>query len=207
MLEKVKLILKESNNKEAFFRRIASFLPPTDPRHQMIQRAYECAEEAFSGEQRMTGGQYMEHVLGVGVIQAIYLRIKKHTVLTVGATHDLTEDHRKEWPISRIGFEFGDEVALLQDYATKPSREDYPSEEERLSVYHGRFPFAPRDFWLLKLPDRLHNLLTMWSFSPKKIAFKIEETKRYYLPYAEEHQILINELEEAIWELKKAKPS
>ncbi|OGZ22041.1 MAG: hypothetical protein A3D46_03200 [Candidatus Nealsonbacteria bacterium RIFCSPHIGHO2_02_FULL_43_13] len=207
MLEKVRALLNKGVTREIYFGYIAYFLPEMDPRYQMIQRAYDSTEKACSEEQRATGERYFDHVSAVGIIQVAYLMVKKHTVLTAGITHDLTEDHRKDWPISRIRLEFGEEVALLQDYASKLPKENFSSEAERLKAYHGRFPFAPRDFWLFKLPDRLHNLLTMWNFSPEKIAFKIAETERYYLPYAEEHCILIHELKEVIEELKKSKPS
>lgn len=206
MLEKVKLILKASENRETFFRRIASFLPPMDPRYQMIEKAYSYAKDAFRNKKRSTGERYFEHLRAVDLILLDYLRVRNYILLTSGLFHDTPEDI-SSWPISRVRLEFGDEVALLLDYLSKPSKKDYPSNEERLKVYHDRFKNAPREFFLVKLPDRLHNLLSMWSLSPEKIALKIEETERYYLPYAEEHQILIHELEEAIKELKGQKPS
>lgn len=206
MLEKVRLILKESEDRESFFRRIASFLPPMDPRYQTIEKAYNSTKDAFRDKKRSTGERYFEHLRAVGLIQLDYLRLRDYVLLTSGLIHDITEDI-PSWPISRVRLEFGEKVALLQDYLSKPSKEEYPSNEERLKVYHDRFENAPREFFLVKLPDRLHNLLTMWNLSPKKIAFKIEETKRHYLPYAEEHCILIHELEEAIKELESQKPS
>lgn len=205
MLEKVKLILKESENREAFFRRIASFLPPMDPRYRMIEKAYNYAKDAFRDQPpRETGERYFEHLRAVVLIQFDYLRLRNHILLSAGLLHDMTEDI-PSWPIERVRLEFGDEVALLQDYLSKPSKQEYPSDEERLAVYHRRFENAPREFFLVKLPDRLHNLLSMWSLSPEKRAFKIEETKRHYLPYAEKHIILIHELEEAIKELEEKK--
>lgn len=206
MLEKVKLILKESENKETFFRRVASFLPPMDPRYQTIEKAYNYAKDAFREQKRSTGERYFEHLRAVGLIQLDYLRLRDYILLTSGLLHDMTEDI-PSWPISRVRLEFGEKVALLQDYLSKPSKEEYPSNEERLRVYHDRFENAPREFFLVKLPDRLHNLLSMWSLSPEKIAFKIEETKKYYLPYAEKHIILFHELKEAIEELENQKPS
>ncbi len=206
MLEKVRILLEEAGDRSKFFRRVASFLPPMDPRYRAIEKAYDFAEDAFRDQQRESGERYFGHLRSVDLILIDYLRIRNYILLIAGMIHDIIEDI-PSWTIERVRAEFGDEVALLLNYLSKPSKEDYPSEEERLSVYHGRFPFAPRDFWLVKLPDRLHNLLTMWSLSPEKIAFKVEETERYYLPYAEEHQILIHELEEAIKELKKTKPS
>lgn len=206
MLEKVKLILKESENKETFLRRIDSFLPPMDPRHQLILDAYNDAKDAFREIKRKTGERYFEHLRAVFLIQFDYLRIKNVHKLIAGFMHDMPEDI-PSWPIARVRIKYGDEVALLVDYATKPSKKDYPDDEERLRVYHNRFESAPRALWEIKLPDRLHNLLCMWNMSSEEITVKIEETKRYYLPYAEKHIILIHELEEAIQELEKKQKS
>jgi len=196
MLEKVRALLKQAENRETFFRRIASFLPPSDPRYIMIEKAYNVAKDAFRDEEREDGGRYFEHLRATALILIDYLRVRNHILIIVALLHDIVED-KPSWPIERIKREFGEEVALLLDYCTKPSKSDYP-EEERLRVYHNRFEYAPRDFFLVKLSDRLHNILTIWNCSPEKIARKIEETKRCYLPYAEKNVLLIHELEEAI---------
>ena len=71
MLEKVRFILKESENRETFFRRIDSFLPPMDPRHQAILDAYDDAKDAFWEIKRKTGERYFEHLRAVFLIQGI----------------------------------------------------------------------------------------------------------------------------------------
>jgi hypothetical protein len=45
----------------------------------------------------------------------------------------------------------------------------------------------------------------LWGCDEEKRLRKIEETKQYYLPFAEEHLILLYEIEEAIEELEKEK--
>jgi GTP pyrophosphokinase len=203
MLEKVRALLEGAENRETFFRRIASFLPPKDPRYQMILMAYDDAKFAFKDLKRADGKRYFEHLRAVDIILFDYLRVRDPVKLTAGLLHDINEEFFESWTIERIKLRFGDEVALLVDYLSKPSPKDYPSKEERLKVYHDRFASAPRDFFIVKLADRLHNLLTTWDLEPEKIARKIEETKRHYLPYAEKHIILIHELEEAIKEAIK----
>ncbi len=206
MLEKVKPLLKEAENRKTFFRRISFFLPPMDPRYRAIEKAYDYAEDAFRDRQRESGDRYFEHLRAVALILIDYLRIKNHVLIIAALLHDIVEDI-PSWTIERIRVEFGDEVALLIDYLSKPPKEDFVSPKERVEVYRRRFQNAPREFFLIKLPDRLHNLLTMWDFAPERKAQKIEETKRYYLPDAEKHLILLHELEEAIEELEKTKPS
>lgn len=202
MLEKVKLLIQQAETRESFFRRIASFLAPMDPRYKAIKKAYDDAEEAFSDKKRESGDRYFEHLRAVAIIVLDYLRVKDYVIIIAVLLHDIVEDI-PSWTIEKVRAEFGDKVALLLDYSSKPSAKDYPSREERLRVYHKRFENAPRDFFLIKLPDRLHNLLTMWPFSPERRAEKIEETKRHYLPFAEKHIILIHELEAAIAELEQ----
>jgi (p)ppGpp synthase/HD superfamily hydrolase len=63
---------------------------------------------------------------------------------------------------------------------------------------------AGSEFFLIKLPDRLHNLVTLWDCAESKRERKITETELFYLPFAEQHGILIHELEESIRELREA---
>ena len=99
---------------------------------------------------------------------------------------------------------YDDEIALLVQYMTKPK--EYPKEESE-RIYHERFAQAPRDFFLIKLPDRLDNVLTLNACPLEKRQRKIEETKRFYLPYAEKNQLLIHELEEALAEVDLNDPN
>ncbi|MEK7503617.1 MAG: HD domain-containing protein [Patescibacteria group bacterium] len=204
MLEKVKALLKGAENRETFFRRIASFLPPMDPRYKLIERAYDAAKDAFHDKKRESGERYFEHLRAVAIILIDYLRKRDHILIIAALLHDIVEDN-PSWTIERVRLEFGDDAALLVDYLSKPSKKDYPSEEERLKVYRDRFPNAPRGFFFIKLSDNLHNNLTIWQCSPEKIARKTEETKRYYLPFAEKECILLHELEAAVQELKSLK--
>lgn len=202
MLEKVRVLLKEAENRETFYRRIDSFLPPMDPRHQMISDAYDDAKDAFREIKRKTGERYFEHLRAVFLIQFDYLRIRDPDVLAAGLLHDIVEDI-PSWPIQRVRIKYNDRVALFVDYSSKPSKKDYPDEGERLRVYRKRLEYAPRELWEIKTPDRLHNLLCMWSLSSEEIAAKVDETKKYYLPFAQKHIILIHELEEIITELEQ----
>ncbi|MBI4101398.1 MAG: HD domain-containing protein [Candidatus Nealsonbacteria bacterium] len=204
MLEKVRPLLKGAEDRKSFFGRIASFLPPTDPRYRSIEKAYDSAKDAFRDIERDNGGRYFEHLRAVALILIDYLRVKNHTLIMAALLHDIVEDI-PSWTVERVRAEFGDEVALLVDYLSKPTKKEFSSDKERLAVYRNRFQNAPREFFLIKLADRLHNLLTMWDLPSKKVAFKIEETKRYYLPFAEKHLILLYELEEAIEDLQKPK--
>lgn len=186
-----------SENRESFFKRIARLFPTLSQQYQAILRAYDAAEEAFKDDVREEGVQYFEHLRGVALI-LLYLRVSDHELIIAALLHDILEDHPELWPLERIRREFGEQVALLVEYLTKPSESEYATKEERDHVYHCRFCIAPREFFLIKLADRLHNILTLAACSPEKRRRKIEETWRYYMPFAEEHFILYYELEEAL---------
>ncbi len=201
MLEKI-TFLKAAENRESFFYRIALIFPKHDPRYQMIDRAYNTAKDAFRGIYREDGERYFEHLRAVALILIDYLRVRDHNLIVAALLHDIVEDINT-WSIERVGLEFGGEAALLVEWLTKPKESVGFSKKESDLVYHKRFALAPREFFLIKLPDRLHNLITLWACSTEKMLRKIEETKRYYLPYAEKHLILLHEIEEAIENLEK----
>ncbi|MBI5401002.1 MAG: HD domain-containing protein [Candidatus Yonathbacteria bacterium] len=196
-LDKLLPMLTPAENKESFFRRIAIFYPTLDPRYKAIQRAYKEAKEAFREDEREDGIRYFEHLRAVALILQ-YLRVGDYRRIIAALLHDIVEDHPDMWPIERVEEEFGHEVALLVEYCTKPSLEICVTKEEQDRIYHTRFREAPRDFFLIKLSDRLHNVLTLDTCSLEKRQRKIAETKEHYMPYAEEHFILFYELEEAL---------
>ncbi len=206
MLAKMEF-LKAAENRETFFKRISYFFPKLDYRYKAIEKAYNSAKDAFRGTFRDDGEtRYFEHIRAVTLIIIDYVRVKDYEVIVAALLHDIVEDV-PSWTIDRVRAEFGDRVALLVDYMTKQPKEAYSSKEERDLAYHSRFCFAPREFFLIKLPDRLHNMLTLWNCTDEKKKRKIEETKRYYLPYAEEHFILYHELLEAIEALERKETS
>ncbi len=189
--------LTAAENRESFFKRISYFFPALDPRYKEIERAYNTVKDAFRGKYRDDGKtRYFEHIRAVVLILIDYLRVKNHHVIIAGLLHDIVED-TPSWTIDRVRLEFGEEVALLVEYMTKPEKTT-ASKKERDAIYHFRFRSAPREFFLIKLADRLHNVLTLWNCTLEKRRRKIEETRMHYLPYAEEHMILYHELEQAL---------
>lgn len=189
--------LKGAENRESFFRRIALFFPKSDYRYLAIERAYNYAKDAFRDVEREGGGRYFEHIRAVALILIDYLRVKDYRLIIAALLHDIVEDC-PEWTIERVRNEFGDYVAYLVDYLSKPDKADYPTKEARDHAYHERFENAPREFFLIKLADRLHNIITLASCPKEKRLRKLDETVNFYMSYAEEHFILYHELLEAM---------
>lgn len=200
MLKKVREVIAGARSREEFFRLIATIYPSLDYRYKLIEKAYNDAKDAFRPVEREDGERYFEHLRAVALILILYLRVRDYRLIVASLLHDIVEDI-PSWTIERVRLEYGEEIALLVQWMTKPKKL-FPDKAECERVYHDRFAEAPREFFLLKLADRLHNLLTLGACSPEKRQRKIEETKLYYLPYAEKHCILIHESEAAIEEIR-----
>lgn len=189
--------LVAAEDRKSFFRRIALHYPTLDWRYKLIEQAYNDAKDAFRGKLRDDKQtRYFEHIRAVALIVLEYLRISDHEIIIAALLHDIVEDV-PAWTIERVRLKYGDRVAMLVEYLTKPHRE-YPNKIERERVYHTRFEAAPREFFFIKLADRLHNMLTLYSCPEEKRRRKIEETRRYYLPHAWKHLILAHEIEWAL---------
>ena len=151
---------------------------------------------------REGGDRYFEHARMVTIIVMDYLFVTDADIIIAALLHDHNED-LPHWPINRIRAEFGDRVALLVQYLSKPSKKKVPNKVARADMYHRSFGVAPRDFFLIKLADRIHNLLTLWDCTLDKRIRKVEETREYYLPWAQKHAILAHEILAALEELEK----
>jgi (p)ppGpp synthase/HD superfamily hydrolase len=202
MLRKIRSILESAKDRQSFFKIIASIYPTLDWRYKLIEKAYNDAKDAFRGKTRESGERYFEHLRAGALILVVYLRVRDYRLIVPELLHDIVED-TPSWTIDRVREEYGAEIALYLEWITMPEH-IFSSKEECLRVYHSRFSEAPREFFLIKLPERLHNMLTLWPCSREKRRRKIEETERYYLPHAEKHLILLHELEAAIEELEDA---
>jgi len=216
MLKKIKRILAANENRETFFKRIERYHSKYSRRRKLfdgskynenefefIERAYNDAKEYFRNIYRQSGERYFEHLRSVAIILIDYLYIFERTDLKIPAyeiivaalLHDIVEDC-PEWNLERVRREYGPNVAWLLDYVSKRPKADFGgSTEAQLEFYHNRFITAPKEFFLIKLADRLHNQLTIWSCDTEKIRRKMLETLKYYIPWARKLGILAHELE------------
>ncbi len=206
-LHKIQKILSHAENDKTFFARVQKYHSTFSPEYRMIERAYDNALYAFSEMYRDAGQPYFTHVRAVAIILMDYLHIYERTDLTIpphelviaALLHDNPEDRPDMWPLSRVARDYNDRVALLLDYVSKRPRSDFGNDEEKqLAFYHRRFMTAPLEFFLIKLADRLHNQLTLWTCDEQKIRRKVQETQEIYLPWARKKGILVHELEATI---------
>ncbi len=198
MLQKIVALLKSGQSKKAFFRHVTKIHPTTTTQYALIEEAYKDVEEAFKGDFRDSGEPYFEHPRGVALIVIIWLKVKDHNLIIAALLHDICEDHPELWTVDRVRKKYGKYVASLVKWLSEPPIETCGSKIEVERIYHGRSNCAPRGFFILKLPDRLYNLITLWGCTEEKRLKKIIETRLHYLPWAKKYKILHREMEEAL---------
>ncbi len=204
-LEKVRSVLKSHTDKRSFFKIVGTFYPPDSWQYKLIERAYDTAEREFADVLRDGGERYFEHLRCVTLIIVVYLRIRNPHVICSALLHDIIEDI-KGWDYDRLRAEFGPEIAEIVFWVTKPPVETFGgSKSARNRRYRENLYHAKRESIVIKLADRLHNLLTSWETTAEKRERKTLETVDFFLVLAERETILIHELEEALDELRNGK--
>jgi len=186
-------------NHETFMARVAATMFGTlDPKYIRIEKAYNLAKDAFRGMYREDNEtRYFEHLRAVALILIVHLRVRDPNVIVAAILHDILENC-PGWTPTRLVNEVGYESAFLVESASKAPKREGVSKQQRDHEYDMRLQLADRRVILIKLADRWHNMLTLWVCGKEKILFKIEETRRVYLPLAEKEILLIHELEAAV---------
>ena len=115
----------EDLNFASLKKQILSYNPSGDL--NLIQKAYDFANKAHSGQHRVSGELFIFHPLGVAIILAD-LELD-FTTIAAGLLHDVVED--TDYTISDIEKEFGSEIALLVDGVTKLGKLEFKTKEEQ----------------------------------------------------------------------------
>ena len=181
---------------ESLLQQMPETLSPND--RELIERAYELAEVAHSGQKRASGEPYIQHSLTVAQILAD-LRLDSATI-AAGLLHDVVEDSIVT--VEDLRQDFGDEVTSLVDGVTKLSQIDRLSQmthrglqDEEAESLRKMFLAMADDVRvvLIKLADRLHNMRTLGALSGERQRRIAEETLEIFAPLA-------NRL--GIWQMK-----
>ncbi|RDU70640.1 bifunctional (p)ppGpp synthetase/guanosine-3',5'-bis(diphosphate) 3'-pyrophosphohydrolase [Helicobacter aurati] len=193
--------LSEINSVDAALSQLHSLKPPTPK----ILQAIEDAQKFHIGQLRRSGIPYVVHPICVACIVAYYGG--DESMICAALLHDVVEDTLCE--IDYIYTKYGDSVGKLVDALTKIveiRNEELPSatSNEKLAAQALSFRkilLASVDdarALVVKISDRMHNMLTLDALSTKKQMRIAEETLVVYAPIAHRLGIssLKNELED-----------
>jgi GTP pyrophosphokinase len=148
-----------------------------------LRGVVDFAELAHRGQVRRSGKPYISHPLGVAHMLA-ELKFDQ-TSVAVGLLHDVLEDTgatKKD-----LASRFGSEIADLVDGVSKIGRHEYVhSDEVQAESFRKLILASARDLRVIvvKLVDRLHNMLTLGHLETEKRKRISRETLEIYAPLA-----------------------
>ncbi len=148
---------------------------------QLLQRAFDVADEKHAHQFRKSGDPYITHPLAVANILA---ELGMDTTTLVAALlHDTVED--TGYSLDELTNDFGAEVAHLVDGVTKLDKVNLGAAAEAETIRKMIIAMArdPRVL-VIKVADRLHNMRTMRFLPPEKQAKKARETLEVIAPLA-----------------------
>ena len=156
---------------------------------EMIQKAYELANNAHNGVCRRSGEPYICHPLAVARL-VLDLGMDSESI-AAALLHDVVED--TPTTLDDLKAAFGEEVALLVDGVTKLTKIQFSNIEELQAENLRKMLLAmSRDVrvMIIKLYDRLHNMRTGDAWPEQKRRDKARETMEVYAPIANRLGIL-----------------
>ena len=177
--------LEEQTIQEEFNLLLDSYLRSNHRRKiERITKAFQFANEAHRGAKRLSGVPYIMHPLAVARIVCEEMGLGS-TSICAALLHDVVED--TEYTVDNIKDMFGEKIAQIVDGLTKISGGIFG---ERASTQAENFRkllltmSSDIRVILIKIADRLHNMLTLSVMPPAK-QFRIAgETFYLYAPLA-----------------------
>ena len=155
----------------------------------MIEKAYNLANEAHKGVCRRSGEPYICHPLAVARL-VLDLGMDSESI-AAALLHDVVED--TPTTLDDLTAQFGSEVAQMVDGVTKLTKIQFSNIEELQAENLRKMLLAmSRDVrvMIIKLCDRLHNMRTGDAWPEQKRRDKARETMEVYAPIANRLGIL-----------------
>lgn len=148
-----------------------------------LAAVYEFSREMHGDQVRKSGEPFVSHPLYVSYILAD-LKFDQ-TCVAVGLLHDVLEDTRTTGKV--LEEKFGADVAVLVDGVTKIGQQEYVRRDEaQAETFRKMILASARDLRviLVKLADRLHNMMTLEHMSADSRRRIADETLQIYAPIA-----------------------
>ena len=148
----------------------------------LVTKAHDFAKEVHKDQKRFSGEPYFNHLIATAYNLA-QLGMGG-TTIAAGFLHDCIEDVNV--PTETIEREFGKEILFLVEGVTKLGKIRYKGAERHNESLRKLFIATSRDIRVLiiKLADRLHNIMTLQHVRPEKQVRIATETLQIYAPIA-----------------------
>jgi guanosine-3',5'-bis(diphosphate) 3'-pyrophosphohydrolase len=156
------------------------------PDANAVARAVEFAVRHHGGQTRPTGAPYAEHLLEALEVLVRGAGVTDPDILQAAVLHDVVED--TPCTIEDVRGEFGDRVAELVGWVTKPTTEEGSDRRAAKEAYLRRLKDAPDDAVLVKLADRASNVQTLRNLGLPKQRQYYAETVAYIMPLAAQRE-------------------
>ena len=173
----------------ALSKKLSDYLDPKQVKQ--VERAYEFACEAHSGQFRSSGDPYVSHPIAVANILGSF-RMDEDS-LSAAMLHDVIED--SGIPKSLIEKKFNKDVANLVDGVSKLDQLKISTQTEAQAENFQKMVLAMATdirVIVVKLADRLHNMRTLFHLDREKQLRIAKETLEIYSPIA--HRIGMNNI-------------
>ena len=149
----------------------------------LLVKAYEFAELNHRPQKRSSGEPYIIHPMNVAAT-LIKLKMDIQSIIA-GLLHDVVEDC--DISEDEIREKFGEDIANIVIGCTKISKIKFKTKEESQAENFRKMVVAmAKDIRVIivKLADRMHNMLTLQYVSKEKQVNKAQETLDIYVPLA-----------------------
>ncbi len=165
---------------------------------QVIQKAYEFANNKHKGQYRKSGEAFICHPLNVALIlTTIYA---DYETISAGLMHDVLEDC--DCTPEEMEEAFGPVITKLVKGVTKLSNINFSTENEYLIDYYKKIIVGMSEdvrVIIVKLADRLHNMRTLWAIPEDRQKVKAHESLEIFAPIA--HHLGIHKIKSELDDL------
>lgn len=174
------LLPADSENSQLTLR-LKDYLKPEDI--AQVWEAYRFSAAAHEGQKRISGDPYISHPVAVaGILAELHLDTP---TLIAALLHDVVED--TGITKQKISRQFGKQVADLVDGLSKLDKIEFQSATQAQAENFRKMLLAMAQdvrVILVKLADRLHNMMTLDIMAPEKRKRIARETLEIYAPIA-----------------------
>jgi GTP pyrophosphokinase len=203
MLERIKAVLETYSTVSSFEVLVHKHFASDVKGHVLVMRALRLATREHKGESRLDGKPVLSHPIAIAVILMVILNEKSPDVIAAALLHLFIEEV-PGWNFDRLHMTFGFKVASHVWFVSKTTRDDEKKWVLRTQLSHNKLLHAEASTQMLKLCDRLNNLLSIKFLPVWKQKRMLRDTVDFYVPLSSQLGVLEEALLEAIKEASRA---